>query len=193
MRRRNIRAARKNGLQFELGGKERLEDFYSVFSRNMRDLGTPVYPKEFFRTVLETCGREFGLALVTYEGRPIAAGLLARWGDTLEIPFVSALRSYHRFSPTALLYWGAIEHAIEAGCSVFDFGRSTPGSGPHEYKMKFGGWEGKLPWLYWLPPGQKMPSLNREQPRFKPLIWAWQHLPLWFANWLGPWVSSRLY
>lgn len=192
-RRYDIRKACKNGLQFELAGIERLSNFYNIYARNMRDLGSPAYPKKFFRAMLETFDEEFRLAFVVDRGTPVAAGLLSRWNDTLEIPYASALRTYKQMSPTALLYWGSIAHAFETGCRIFDFGRSLAGSGTHKYKMKFGASEQRLPWLYWLPPGKGMPSLNRDEPRFKPLIRAWQHLPLWFANWLGPWVSSRLY
>ena len=31
----------------ETGGMEQLDNFYEVFSKNMRDLGTPVYGKTF--------------------------------------------------------------------------------------------------------------------------------------------------
>lgn len=192
MRRRNISKARKNGLRFELGGPERVEEFYKVFSTNMRDLGTPVYPKAFFQAVLEH-GEHFRLGLVMHQGRVVAAGLLARWRETLEIPLLSALRSDHALSPTAMLYWGAVEHAYETGCRVLDLGRCTPGSGTHNYKLKFGGREQALPWLYWLPPGGVLPSLDREQPRFQRLIRAWQRLPVWLTNRIGPPIASRLY
>ena len=34
------------------GGAELLDDFYAVFARNMRDLGTPVYSRSLFATIL---------------------------------------------------------------------------------------------------------------------------------------------
>src|SRR4030095_1619194 len=46
--RNQVRKAQKDGLIAKIGGAELLNDFYSVFSRNMRDLGTPVYPKDLF-------------------------------------------------------------------------------------------------------------------------------------------------
>ena len=36
----------------EFGGIEQLDNFYEVFSKNMRDLGTPVYGKNFLRIYL---------------------------------------------------------------------------------------------------------------------------------------------
>jgi FemAB-related protein (PEP-CTERM system-associated) len=85
--RNQIRKAEKNGLQSVIGHLELLDDFYAVFARNMRDLGTPVYPKSFFRNVLEafpSTSRIFG---VNYKGTTIAAGLASWFKDTCEIPW----------------------------------------------------------------------------------------------------------
>src|SRR6186713_146099 len=43
--RNQIRKAEKSGLTVERGGDELVDDFYKVFARNMRDLGTPVYSR----------------------------------------------------------------------------------------------------------------------------------------------------
>ena len=50
--RNQVRKAQKEGLVVQEGGEELVDDFYSVFSRNMRDLGTPVYPKRLFAETL---------------------------------------------------------------------------------------------------------------------------------------------
>ena len=50
--RNQVRKAEKSGLTAIVGGKELLNDFYAVFVRNMRDLGTPVYAQKFFAEVL---------------------------------------------------------------------------------------------------------------------------------------------
>jgi lipid II:glycine glycyltransferase (peptidoglycan interpeptide bridge formation enzyme) len=52
--RNQVRKAEKSGLTAMTGHMELLEGFYEVFCRNMRDLGTPVYSKNFFRNILET-------------------------------------------------------------------------------------------------------------------------------------------
>ena len=192
-RRWEIRRAVRNELQFELGGEERLDDFYGVFARNMRDLGSPVYPKEFFRAMLQSFDREFALAIVSFGGLPVGGALLARWRGTLEIPLLSTLRSHRRLFPAAFLYWRVIEHAVATGCDLFDFGRCTPRSGTHVFKKQFNAYEAALPWLYWLAPGEQLPSLDRDESRFGMLIRLWQRLPLWLANRLGPPIAGRLY
>ena len=47
--RNQVRKGDKAGLSIRFGGHELLEDFYDVFATNMRDLGTPVYPRDLFR------------------------------------------------------------------------------------------------------------------------------------------------
>ena len=52
--RNQVRKAEKSGLATVTGHIELLDGFYDVFGRNMRDLGTPVYSKTFFRNILQT-------------------------------------------------------------------------------------------------------------------------------------------
>ncbi|HNL90620.1 MAG TPA: hypothetical protein PKH05_16195, partial [Nitrospira sp.] len=51
--RSQVRRAQKEGMTSRVGGTECLDEFYTVFSRCMRDLGTPVYAKGFFAKILE--------------------------------------------------------------------------------------------------------------------------------------------
>ena len=53
--RSQIRRPIREGMHVKFGREEELDGFYTSFSLNMRDLGTPVYPKDFFRDIL----REF--------------------------------------------------------------------------------------------------------------------------------------
>jgi hypothetical protein len=50
--RNQIRKAEKSNLDAWVDGLELLDDFYAVFARNMRDLGTPVYSRRLFEEVL---------------------------------------------------------------------------------------------------------------------------------------------
>lgn len=57
--RNQTRKAEKSGLQFVGGHLELLDGFYEVFARNMRDLGTPVYTKNFFCNILDAFSRNY--------------------------------------------------------------------------------------------------------------------------------------
>lgn len=68
-----VRKAEKSGATFSVGMTEGLDDFYRVFSLNMRDLGTPVYSPAFFQNVLRFA-KDAAVLLVHREGRPVAGG-----------------------------------------------------------------------------------------------------------------------
>jgi FemAB-related protein (PEP-CTERM system-associated) len=79
--RNQVRKGQKNGLTVSWGGAELLADFYAVFSRNMRDLGTPVYGQRLFREVLANFPDRAEFCVVRTGRLPVAAALLLHgWG-----------------------------------------------------------------------------------------------------------------
>lgn len=127
--RSQVRKGDKNGLGVRIGGVELLEDFYTVFARNMRDLGTPVYSPTFFRLILEAFPTTARLVLVTAaQDMPLAGGLVLGYRDRLEIPWASSLREYNHLQTNMWLYWQCLKYACEQGYRTFDFGRSSLGS-----------------------------------------------------------------
>ena len=71
--RSQIRKAEKNGLTFEFAN-EKIDDYYSVFSLNMRDLGSPVHSKKWFEEITKQFKDNAKLGLVYYRGKSIGAG-----------------------------------------------------------------------------------------------------------------------
>jgi len=106
------RAARED-LEFTTGGAELLAEFYKVFSHNMRDLGTPVYSRRFFQSILDDFSEQASLAIVRHEGRPVAAGFLLGFNDKLEIPWASSLRSANPLGANMYMYRQILRTAIE--------------------------------------------------------------------------------
>ena len=93
----------------------------------MRDLGTPVYSKNFFRNILENFPDSTCIISVMLKGKTIASGILTWFRESLEVPWASSINDYREKCPNNLLYWEAIRFAIRNGARKFDFGRSTPG------------------------------------------------------------------
>jgi serine/alanine adding enzyme len=138
--RSQIKRARKEGMYARLVGIEELDNFYDVFSRNMRDLGTPVYSRKFFRNILEMFPEKSRICTVyTRDGVPAASGFIIGFKDSMEIPWASSVRRFNRFAPNMLLYSTVLEHACSEGYKTFDFGRSTPGEGTYKFKEQWGG------------------------------------------------------
>lgn len=191
--RSQIKRPLKAGMAAKVGGIEELDAFYYVFSVNMRDLGTPVYAKEFFRNILTTFSECTRICTVyDREQRPVASGFLLGFRDTLEIPWASSLRAHQNHSPNMLMYWTILQHACENGFQVFDFGRSSPGEGTYKFKAQWGARPTQLYWYYWLAEKQSLPDLSPKNPKYSLAIKVWQRLPVALTRALGPHIVRNL-
>jgi len=186
--RSQIRRAERETVSTRIGGAELLDDFFAVFCSVMRDLGTPVYPRRFFDAVFEAAEGRATLVIVDLAGVPSAAGFLLTYRDSVEIPWAGTVAAAKPKSLNMKLYWDVLAHCIQCGHKVFDFGRSTVGSGTHKFKEQ---WGAKPVQLHWLEnharpatagPGRTVELATR----------LWQRLPLRAANWLGPMISPGL-
>ena len=190
--RAQIKRPQREGAEVERGGGELLEEFYAVFARNMRDLGTPVYAKEFFGAILDAFPGSSAIVLTRLKGKPVAAGFLLGFRKRLEIPWASSLREYNRMGVNMLLYWEALKHAIETGYDAFDFGRSSENSGTYRFKRQWGAEPEQLYWHYWLRQGTSLPALTPTNPKYRLAVRAWQRLPLFLANRIGRSIVKNL-
>jgi FemAB-related protein (PEP-CTERM system-associated) len=189
--RNQIRKAEKSGLTTVAGGIELLDDFYAVFARNMRDLGTPVYGRALFAAILQELGEDARVHLVRLNGQTIAGAFSYAFGDTIEVPSASSLREHRSLCPNHLMYWSIITEAIAQGRTVFDFGRSTPNDGTYQFKEQWGAAPEQLWWEYQMLDGD-VPSDDRHESRYKSRIEAWKKLPLGVATLLGPRIARAV-
>ena len=190
--RNQVRKAEKSNLTVERGGSELLTAFYSVFARNMRDLGTPVYPRRFFRNVMRAFPERTRIIVVRLKDQPIAAGLFYRTGSRQEVPWASSIREHNHLCPNHLMYWHAIESAVADGCQLFDFGRSTPFEGTYNFKAQWGARPTTLSWEYPFLNDGVIPDQSPKNPKYRAAIDVWRRLPLWVANAVGPWVVRNI-
>ena len=189
--RNQVRKAEKSGLVAVDGGRERLNEFYTVFARHMRDLGTPVYGRRFFDIVFETFPAAARVFVVLLGSEPVAAAIVLRWRDRVEVPWASSLRAHNDKSPNNLLYWSMLQWSISLGAGVFDFGRSTPDAGTYHFKRQWGAEAQPLVWEYAGMTGAP-PDLGPSNPRYRMAIAAWQKLPVRIATALGPAVVRNI-
>jgi FemAB-related protein (PEP-CTERM system-associated) len=180
-----VRKGQKHNLRVAWGGEELLPDFYTVFSHNMRDLGTPVYGKRLFRCVLRQFPGQTELCVVRAGNRAAAAALLLHGQGVTEVPSASALKEFNKTSANMLLYWQLLERALERGQGVFDFGRSTPDSGTYHFKKQWGAQPQPAEWQYYRRSGA-VSDVRPDNPRYRRLIRLWQRLPVSLTRLLGP-------
>jgi serine/alanine adding enzyme len=190
--RNQVRKAEKSGLWIQIGGLELLETFYPVFARNMRDLGTPVYGKEFFQAILENFPSSSKIFVSRLQEQAVAAGLITTFKDTVEMPWAASLREYRALCGNMLLYWEAIKFSIKHGFRQFDFGRSTPGEGTFKFKEQWGARPVPLTWEYWTMNPRKLPDLSPRNPKYQLPIQIWRRLPMTVANRLGPVIARAI-
>lgn len=190
--RSQVRRAQKEGMTSRVGGTECLDEFYTVFSRCMRDLGTPVYAKGFFAKILEVFPKEARICIVSHGGVPVAGGFLYGFRSSLEIPWAASDKRFNKLAPNMMLYGAVLEYACQQGFQVFDFGRSSPDSGTYRFKEQWGAQPHQLYWYYWMGQGRQVPQLNPQNPKYAMAIRAWQNLPLAVANLLGPHIVKYL-
>lgn len=188
--RSQIRRADREAPEVASGGADLLDEFYPVFAATMRDLGTPVYPRKFFRLLLERCAADCSVLVVRLHGRAAAAALLTHFRDRTEIPWAASLRELRNTSVNMRLYWECLLHAIGRGSRVFDFGRSTVDSGTYEFKLQWGGRPRQLHWVYPLASGEPAPAGSGWMMQRARSLWS--RLPLPVANALGPLLSPGL-
>ena len=125
--RSQIKRAQQEAMTVRIGRADELDAFYEVFSVNMRDLGTPVYGKSFFASILRELPDSTWICAVYLGDQPVAAGFLMAFRGMLEIPWASSLRRYNRLSPNMLLYWSVLEFACQPGIPGLRFRALEPG------------------------------------------------------------------
>jgi FemAB-related protein (PEP-CTERM system-associated) len=194
--RSQIKRPIKAGLLASVGGAELLDDFYSVFSTNMRDLGSPVHSSALPYNVLRHFGKNSRIVLVYKKKTPIAASLMVGLNSVMINPWSSALRQYSKDSPNMLLYWTMLSYAADHGYRHFDFGRSTPDEGTYRFKAQ---WGAKPHPMYWYtihldkskPPNHVENETSISKKRAM-AVQLWQKLPVPITRIIGPSIRKHI-
>jgi FemAB-related protein (PEP-CTERM system-associated) len=183
--RNKVRKGTKSELAVGWGGEERLGEFYDVFSRNMRDLGTPVYSRRLFLEIIRQFPDRAEFCIVRAGAIPVAAALLLHGWGTTEVPSASSLRQYNHTRANMLMYWKLLERTVERGQGVFDFGRSSPESNTYQFKKQWGATPFPAEWQHHVRRGSAA-DMRPDNPRYERLIRIWQKLPVGLTRWVGP-------
>jgi FemAB-related protein (PEP-CTERM system-associated) len=190
--RRKVNKATKSGLSARAEGTAALDDFYELFARNMRDLGTPVYAKRFFAEVLRAFPQNSEIVMVRLGQEPVASALLLSFRDAMEATWMCSNWKHLSLQPNMLLYWTNLKLAGERGFRLLDFGRSTRDSGTHKFKRLWDTDDVPLYWAQWNAKGKTVSELNPNNPKFQQAVRLWTKLPLGLSNTLGPHIVKYL-
>jgi FemAB-related protein (PEP-CTERM system-associated) len=190
-KRADLRKAIDNrALSVEVGAD--LDTFYRIYSESLRNLGTPVLPRRFYRAILEELGPAVELSAVRGPDGAVASLMTFYFRDRV-MPYYGgatpAARPLHAYD---LLYWSLMERAVERGALLYDFGRSKRGTGSFDYKTYWGFTPQPLPYAIRLVRAPHLPEINPLNPKYRLMIDAWRRLPLGVANFIGPFVARQI-
>ncbi len=185
-----IRKGDKHELSIRWGGArdgDVLDAFYDVFAINMRDLGTPVYSRRLFATIVEQFDGEAELCAVDYQNQPIAGALLVHDDvhKMTQVPSASSLRDFNHTSANMWMYHHLLLRAMARGSEHFDFGRSSEGSGTYRFKKQWGALPQPTVWQYHVRRGD-VGAMRPDSPKNQRRVAMWQKLPVWLTRLVGP-------
>lgn len=189
--RNKIRKAEKSGVSVDQG-LEYVSEFYDIYSRNLRDLGTPVITRQFFETAVDVFPESIRIYRAVRDGKTIAAKMVLIDKDVCYFVWSASIREALCYAPVHAMNWTAIEDACKGGCTSIDFGRSTAESSHQDFKKYWGVETHALPWAYQLFDQDGIPGLHKEDKKFSAAIALWKRLPLGLSRLLGPPIARQL-
>lgn len=189
--RSQIKRPAKEGFSSRVAREDGCRAFYPLLARRWHSLGSPVLPETFFRGLESAFPDELEYVLVERNGVVAAAAVLLHAGRRVEIPWAASASEHDRAGVNMLLYWTAVERAIARGAAIFDFGRSTPGTGNARFKTQWGAAETPLLWNV-KAVGARGHGSERGSSQRDMVASTWRLLPSFLANRLGPILAARI-
>ncbi len=162
---------------------DRLHDIYAT---SVRNLGTPVYPKRYFRLLMDAFGPDIDIVTVLNGDRAVASVMNFYFRDTVLPYYGGGLPAARAVAGNDFMYWEVMRRAVERGYRAFDFGRSKRGTGAFAFKKNWGFEPAPLIYEFKLCKLDAIPEVNPLNPKYRLLIAAWKRLPVPLAKLIGP-------
>ncbi len=121
MTRRNIRKARRAGVEIRMAGGEGLEEFGRLMRVTGARDGFAVRPARYFAGMLDALGTHCRLYLAYYEGAAIAGAVATNYAGKTCYLYGASDNDFRDVMPNQLLQWEMIGWALDTGCTLYDF------------------------------------------------------------------------
>lgn len=186
-----IRHALKNDLSYQVTND--VASFYQTFSTSYRNLGTPVFSKNYFYSLQKHFGDDIDIVEVKDDSQTTTAAVMNFYFNGQVLPYYGGGTAIARQQKSMdFMYYRLMCSAKEKGCHWFDFGRSKNDSGPYKYKKTWGMEPQPLYYYYHLVKAKELPNLSPNNPKYQYFIKLWQKLPLWLSQTIGPFLAKDL-
>ena len=157
-----IRQGGKSNLKFEVeASHDTISEFYEIYTKNMKQLGTPVHRLNFFNNIHRNFPENVFIAKVELNGKVIASLYLLKFKDMLVSGWGASLAEFLIYAPNDFMYWYSITYGCENNMKWFDFGRSLTDSGNYKFKERWGSVEVPLLYYYY-PPTKTIAAPQKE-------------------------------
>lgn len=191
--RAEIRKGMALGLTIETGRSDaNRAAHYAIYAESVRNLGTPVFPRSLFDSVLDGFGEAADILTVRQRGTAVASVLSLYHGGAVMPYWGGGTNAARQLRANEVMYFQLMVHAQRRGCTRFDFGRSKTGSGPYNYKKNWGFVPQPLAYASWSAPGMQKRNIDPTSAAYSRKIALWKRLPLPIANRLGPLIAKGL-
>nr|WP_294502623.1 FemAB family XrtA/PEP-CTERM system-associated protein [uncultured Rhodopila sp.] len=185
-----VRKGIQNGLTSVANRDVRL--LHRVYAESVRNLGTPVFSRRYFRILMEVFGEAADAVTVFDKETPVTSVLNFYFRDEVLPYYGGGTAAARGCAGNDFMYWEVMRRAADRGCRLFDFGRSKLGTGALAFKRNWGFEPANLQYRFKLKPGETIPELNPLNPKYALFIAAWKRLPLPVANAVGPFIVRGL-
>ncbi|HEY0420094.1 MAG TPA: FemAB family XrtA/PEP-CTERM system-associated protein [Acetobacteraceae bacterium] len=159
---------------------------HGIYGESVRNLGTPVFSRRYFRTLMEVFGQDADIITVLDGGTAIASVMNFYFRDEVLPYYGGGMAAARGRAGNDFMYWEVMRRAAARGFRLFDFGRSKLGTGAFAFKKNWGFTPAPLPYRFRLAPGATIPDHNPLNPKYRLFIAAWKRLPLPVARLIGP-------
>jgi FemAB-related protein (PEP-CTERM system-associated) len=164
-----------------------IDTLHAVYAESVRNLGSPVFPKRYFRALTQAFPDAHDVTTVLHEGRAVASVLNFHFREEVLPYYGGGTREARGLSANEVMYWEVMRRAgRERGARSFDFGRSKLDTGAFAFKKNFGFEPTELHYCYRLADGARIPENNPNNPKYQAMIRLWKRLPVRVANIIGP-------
>jgi FemAB-related protein (PEP-CTERM system-associated) len=165
---------------------------HHVYAVSVRNLGTPVFARQFFRSIKETFGRDVDVVTILHGNEAVASVMNFYFRDQVLPYFGGGTEAARNLAANDFMYWEVMRRAVERGFRVFDFGRSKNGTGAYAFKKNWGFPPEPLTYEFKLRHLDALPEVNPLNPKFRLFIAAWKHMPVGLAKVIGPHIARNL-
>ncbi len=195
--RNDIRKAEKSGLIIkEINSKEEINDFYSLYFKNMKYFGSPSHSKAYFTNLFKILRENVCGLNCYYHGKLAGAVILMHNNGYGYLAFNVSDPSLRDYRPNDLLYWSIIKSCIKEKINLLDVGQVDTTSEDSREKSLYSfksKWLGEVYNKYLLVKNvdnsRDKPSTSKNKVKIMRAVFS--KLPSFMLAYLGPYICSR--